>query len=52
MALNRRAIGYFFLLGEWYGVLEPTSVFLPGESLWTGEPAQLQSMGLQRVGYD
>ena len=28
---------------------QPTSVFLPGESLWTEEPGGLQSMGLQRV---
>ena len=30
----------------------PTSVFLPGKSLWTEEPGGLQSMGSQRVGHD
>ena len=30
---------------------QPTPVFLPGESPWTGEPGGLQSMGLQRVGH-
>ena len=33
---------------EW----QPIPVFLPGESPWTEEPGRLQSMGLQRVGYD
>ena len=28
------------------------SVFLPGESPWTEEPSQLQSMGSQRVKHD
>ena len=32
--------------------LQPTPVFLPGESPWTEEPGGLQSMGLQRVGHD
>ena len=39
---------------EWADLLEeeqPTSVFLPGESLWTEESGGLQSMGLQRVGH-
>ena len=27
-------------------------VFLPGESPWTEEPGELQSMGSQRVGHD
>ena len=31
---------------------QPIPVFLPGESPWTEEPGQLQSMGLQRVGHD
>ena len=31
---------------------QPTPVFLPGESPWTEEPGKLQSMGLQRVGYN
>ena len=30
----------------------PTPIFLPGESPRTEEPGRLQSMGLQRVGYD
>ena len=29
-----------------------TPQFFPGESPWTEEPGRLQSMGLQRVGYD
>ena len=33
-------------------VMEPTLVFLPGESPWTEEPGGLQSMGSQRVGHD
>ena len=32
--------------------METHSVFLPGEIPWTEEPGGLQSMGLQRVGYD
>ena len=28
---------------------QPTPVFLPGESPWTEEPGELQSMGSQRV---
>ena len=28
---------------------QPTPVFLPGESPWTEEPGELQSMGLRRV---
>ena len=31
---------------------EPIPLFLPGESAQTEEPGSLQSMGLQRVGYD
>jgi len=31
---------------------QPTLVFLPGEFPWTEEPSGLQSMRLQRVGYD
>ena len=31
--------------------MEPTPVFLPGESPWTEEPDGLQSMGLQIVGH-
>ena len=32
--------------------MENHSSVLPEESPWTGEPGGLQSMGLQRVGYD
>ena len=32
--------------------MQPTAVFLPGESPWTEEPGRLQSMGLQSVGHD
>ena len=31
---------------------QPTPVFLPGESPWTEEPGELQSMGLKRVRHD
>ena len=31
------------------GHIKPTPVFLPGESLWTKELSQLQSVGSQRV---
>ena len=32
--------------------MEPTPVFLPGESPWTEEPDGLQSIGLQKVGHN
>ena len=32
--------------------MQPTPVFLPGESPWTEEPDRLQSMGSQRVRHD
>ena len=32
--------------------MQPTPVFLPGESLWTKEPVWLQFMGSQRVRHD
>ena len=32
--------------------MQPTPVFLPGESPWTGEPGGPLSMGSQRVRYD
>ena len=32
--------------------IQPSPVFLPGESLWTEKPGKLQSMGSQRVGHD
>jgi len=31
---------------------QPTSVFLPGESLWTEEPGRLQFIGSQRARHD
>ena len=40
--------GIFLWRTKW----QPTSVFLPGESLWTEEPGGLQSLGSQRVGHD
>ena len=36
----------------WRRAWQPTPVFLPGESPWTEEPGELQSMGLLRVGHD
>ena len=36
----------------WRTKWQPTPVFLPGESAWTGEPRGLQSVGSQRVGHD
>ena len=36
----------------WRRAWQPTPVFLPGESPWTEEPDQLQSMELQGVGHD
>ena len=36
----------------WRRAWQPTPVFLPGESPWTEEPDQLQTMGLKRVGHD
>ena len=36
----------------WSRKRHPTPVFLPGEIPWTEEPGGLQSIGLQRVGYD
>ena len=36
----------------WRRKWQPTPVFLPGESPWTGEPSGLQSVGSQRVGHD
>ena len=36
----------------WRKAWQPTPIFLPGESPWTEEPDGLQSMGLQRVGYN
>ena len=32
--------------------MEPTPVFLPGESPWIEEPGRLQSIGSQRAGYN
>jgi len=36
----------------WKRAWQPTPVFLPGESPWTEEPGELQSMVLQRVEHD
>ena len=36
----------------WSRAQQPTLVFLPRESPWTGEPGGLQSIGSQRVRYD
>ena len=36
----------------WRRAQLPTPVFLPGESPWTEDPGELQSMGSQRVGHD
>ena len=36
----------------WRRAWQPTPVFLPGESSWTEEPVELQSMGSQRVWYN
>ena len=44
-----RSLGWEDLLEEG---MEPTPVFLPGETPWTEKPGQLQSMGLQGVGHD
>ena len=32
--------------------LQPTPVFLPGETPWTEEPGRLLSMGSQKVGHN
>ena len=31
--------------------MQPTPIFLPGESLWTEKPGRLQSLRSQRVGH-
>ena len=36
----------------WSRRRQPTPVFLPGKNLWTEEPGELQSIGLQRVGHN
>ena len=36
----------------WRRAWQPTPVFLPRESPWTGEPGRLQSTGLKTVGHD
>ena len=41
-------VGKILWRREW----QPTPVVLPGESPWTEEPGGLQSMGLQRAGYN
>ena len=37
---------------SWRRAWQPTPVFLPEVSPWTGEPGGLQSLGLQRVGHN
>ena len=32
--------------------MQPTPVFLPGESPWTEDPGGLKSMGSQRAGHN
>ena len=43
----------FLCMGKipWRRAWQPTPIFLPGESLWTEEPGELQSMGMWRVRY-
>ena len=36
----------------WRRALQPTPVFLPGESPWTEEPEGLHSMGSQKARHD
>ena len=36
----------------WKRAWQPTPVFLPGESQWTEEPGELQSVRSQRVRHD
>ena len=36
----------------WRRAWQPTPLFLPGESPWTGEPGGLQSIASHRVGHD
>ena len=52
MVKNPPAVGFNPWVGKipWRRAWHPTSVFWPGESPWTEEPGELQSMGLQRVG--
>ena len=46
-----RETGFDSWVGKssWTRAWQPTPVFLPGESPWTVEPGELQSMGSQRV---
>ena len=44
-----RSLGWEDSLEE---VMQPTPVFLPGETPWTEEPDRLQSMVSQRVRHD
>ena len=36
----------------WRREWQPTPVFLPGESPWTEQPGELQSMGCKKVRHD
>ena len=53
-ACNAGDLGSIPGLGKipWKRARQPIPVFLPGESPRTEKPGGLQSMGLQRVGYD
>ena len=48
---DARDVGFdpWFRKIPWRREWQPTPVLLPGKIPWTGEPGELQSMGLQRV---
>ena len=48
-AFNVGDLGWIPRLGRSPRIWQPIPVFLPGESPWTEEPGELQSMGSQRV---
>ena len=50
---NKALVKIVLLLNSlpWRRAWQPTLVLLPGESLWTEEHGELQSMGSQRVGH-
>ena len=47
MVKNPPEIGFYPWVGKipWRRAWQPTPVFFPGESPWTEEPDELQSMG-------
>ena len=49
---SRHGFDPWFRKIPWRKIWQPTPVFLPGESPWTEEPGELQSMGLKRDRYD